>query len=132
MAIVTVQLSVIRQKDDENSKRIQNIFELISKWDDPHFLIARDKTREIKEKLKYKKGYDEQEIISEIKYNQDLKRSVILVLNYFQTIEFMIKNNMVATYEIKFHLGGVIVEILERFKFIFKQNSLTIKKLRKS
>ncbi|MCW1359928.1 hypothetical protein [Campylobacter sp. CCS1377] len=125
-------MSVIRQKDDENSKRIQNIFELISKWDDPHFLIARDKTREIKEKLKYKKGYDEQEIISEIKYNQDLKRSVILVLNYFQTIEFMIKNNMVATYEIKFHLGGVIVEILERFKFIFKQNSLTIKKLRKS
>lgn len=61
---------------------------MISKWDDEQFMQARDYTRQ-QQDISKDKG--ENEILKSIRSNSELERSIILMLNYFETIESVLQ-----------------------------------------
>ncbi|HFQ6675276.1 TPA: hypothetical protein ACGUAR_000817 [Campylobacter jejuni] len=64
--------------------------QLLSKWDEKHFIEARDYTRE-QQNIKYEKG--DEEILKKIKdkNNPELERSIIMMMNYFEILQTFLK-----------------------------------------
>ena len=65
-------------------RKFELTFQIINKWDDEHFMQARDYTRQ-QQDISKEKG--ENEILQTIQDKPELKRSVILMLDYFEVIE---------------------------------------------
>lgn len=116
------------------SEKIERTFDLLSKWDDPHFLKARGYTRKIKKKIS---SISADELIKELEEggnekDPELEQSVILVANYFEHVRFSIEQNRIDVPVFKASLGPVIVDIIDRFRPYFnKQGDALIKDLDK-
>ncbi|EOH5729743.1 hypothetical protein ACL93P_001744, partial [Campylobacter jejuni] len=106
--------------------------QLLSKWDEKHFIEARDYTRE-QQNIKEKKG--DEEILKEIKEKPELKRSIIMMMNYFETLQTFIENNRIDEGIIMEHFAHMLKDILERYDCYLnsddfkKNNPLGLKKL---
>lgn len=109
---------------------IENTFNLLSRWDDKHYLDARKFTREIKDN---KKNISDNELIQKINENEDLKQSVILVMNYLEHVRFSLKTNRIDKKIFYNSLGITLIDIAERFKpyaeSVNKQNSTDLEEL---
>ncbi|UPG89970.1 hypothetical protein L2Y96_21755 [Luteibacter aegosomaticola] len=91
---------------------IQNTFHLLASWDDPHLFQARKLTRRAKET---REDTSNNGLIEEIEKNEDLKNSVILVLNYFEHIHFSLITRRIDKRLFKRALGATVVDIIDRF-----------------
>lgn len=69
-------------------RKFELTFQIINKWDDEHFMQARDYTRQ-QQDISKEKG--ENEILQTIQDKPELKRSVILMLDYFEVIESVLQ-----------------------------------------
>ena len=109
---------------------IENTFELLSRWDDPHYLDARKWTRKAKEE---KPNTSDNDLINKIKENEELKQSVVLVLNYLEHVRFSLETNRIDRKLFKRALGETLVDIAKRFepyaKTLSQQNIEDLKEL---
>lgn len=109
---------------------IENTFELLSRWDDPHYLDARKWTRKAKEE---KPDTSDNDLINKIKENEELKQSVVLVLNYLEHVRFSLETNRIDRKLFKRALGETLVDIAKRFepyaKTLSQQNIEDLKEL---
>lgn len=92
---------------------IENTFDLLSRWDDPHYLEARKWTRKAKEK---KSDTSDNNLINEIKSNEDFKQSVVLVLNYLEHVRFSSETKRIDKNLFIRALGETIIDIAKRFE----------------
>ena len=98
---------------------------LIQKWDDPHLFQARKYTRRLKDR---KSELSDNQLISEINKDEELKQSVILVMNYMDQVRVSIRVNRVDIKLLKQSLGEVILDICRRFRpFVKNQGEQYIK-----
>ncbi|MGQ2880592.1 DUF4760 domain-containing protein [Campylobacter coli] len=83
--------------------------------------------------MKRKKGNEE--ILKEIKEKPELKRSIIMMMNYFETLQTFIENNRIDEGIIMEHFAHMLKDILERYDCYLnsddfkKNNPLGLKKL---
>ncbi len=94
--LLPITLSVMNSQEQRKFEKIENTFDLISKWDDEHLLKARNYTREIK---KNRKNISDEQLIAQIEENEELEQSVILVTNYFEHVRFSLKQNRIIEYD---------------------------------
>ena len=114
-------------KDDRDFKIIENTYALLSRWDDSHFAEARKFTRKIAKDNDKMSNNDK---LAEIDKNENLKHSIILVLNYIQSIYMSIETKRVKEDIVKKYLDQAIVSIIDRFQcFIDRDFSETDKKI---
>lgn len=99
---------------------IKNTFDLVTRWDDPHLFQARKLTRRAKEA---RDDTSNNKLIEEIEKNEDLKNSVILVLNYFEHVRFSLKVGRIDRTLFKESLGVTIIDIIDRFMPFAKKQS---------
>lgn len=118
--ILPLYINATNAIESRASKKIENTYNLLAKWDDPHLFEARKYTRDIK---KRRTSISDDELISQIKDNEILEQSVILVANYFEHVRFSILNNRVDANIFKNSLGPVVLDILKRFMPYFKSIS---------
>jgi hypothetical protein len=102
---------VIQQRIDFD--KINNSFDLLQKWDDPSLLTARRFSREIRDQ---RSKISDEELIKKIDTDDELKQSLILILDYFELIRISIINNRINEKTIKDSLGEVYIEIFKRFE----------------
>lgn len=110
--IISTYFTAVNAFDQRRSDIIKNTFDLLTSWDDPHLFQARKLTRRTKAS---REDTSNNQLISEIEEDEDLKNSVILVLNYFEHIRFSINTNRIDRELFKYALGGVVVDIIDRF-----------------
>lgn len=91
---------------------IENTFSIVARWDDPHLFEARKLTRRAKETRDDK---SKNELLKEIESDEDLKQSVILVLNYFEHVRFSLETKRIDKVLFKDSLGDVVADIVDRF-----------------
>lgn len=92
---------------------IENTFNLLLRWDDKHYLDARKLTRQLRDN---KENISDNDLIKMINEKEDLKQSVILVMNYLEHIRFSLKTNRIDKQIFYNSLGITIIDIAERFK----------------
>jgi hypothetical protein len=73
-------LSVANAMESRAFEKIENTFELLTKWDDSSLFEARKYTRKIKQS---KSSISDDDLIKEITSDELLSQSIILVANYF-------------------------------------------------
>ena len=93
-------------------RKFELTFQIIRKWDDEHFMQARDYTRQ-QQDIGEDKG--QKEILESINKDSELKRSIILMLNYFEVIESVLRKNMADEDIIMRHFAHMINDILKRY-----------------
>lgn len=98
-------------------KKFDETFVLISKWDDEHFLKARDYTRKQQD---IHKDVGTQQILKEINNNEDLKRSIVMMTNYFELIETSIQNDRIYENIIMEHFAHLLKDIIDRYECFLK------------
>lgn len=128
MNAVSLLESIKNNKKEREIQKAKMAFDLLKQWDDEHYLEARDYTRAVK---KERSKISDDELIKQIDESEDLERSVILVLNYFEQIHLAIEQNLVDEELIGRHLGAVMTEVIERFDCYWQQrtNKATIEVL---
>jgi len=84
----------------------------VTSWDDPHLFEARKLTRRAKER---RDDTSNNKLIEEIESDEELKHSVILVLNYFEHVRFSLKVGRIDKENFKEALGSTIIDIVDRF-----------------
>ncbi|MGC6360281.1 hypothetical protein ACNO7O_09720 [Bisgaard Taxon 45] len=90
--LFTIFFTSINEFKNRQSKKIENTFELLTKWDDPHLFEARKFTRKIKLKAD---SLSKNELIERIDEDESLKQSVVLVLNYLEHVHFSINTDRI-------------------------------------
>lgn len=110
--ILSIYFTAVNSFIQRQADIINNTFDLLKRWDDPHLFQARKWTRKMKET---KADMSENQLIEEINKNEDLKNSVILVINYFDQVRFSISTNRINKNLFKSYLGAVAVDISTRF-----------------
>lgn len=103
--------------------RIENAFAYMLRWDGPSLKDARDLTRRMKRDhhtiapqtlIARIDGEDAQDAATYQK--DDLKRSVIAVMNFFEEIELSIEEERVKPETLKAAFGATYCDIYDRFK----------------
>lgn len=100
-------------QDQIKRNKVENTYKMIEKWDDTALLEARKFTRDLKEKHK---TLSPDQLKEKINSDADLKRSVILVFNFFEGMRVSINNDRVDAKQLGETLGGVFHDIYDRFK----------------
>ena len=100
-------------KDQTRRGKIENTFSLIQQWDDASLFAARKFTREMKEQHS---SLSPDQLKAKIDQTPELKQSIILVFNYFDSVRVSIENDRVEASVIGRSLGGVFHDMHERFK----------------
>jgi hypothetical protein len=100
-------------QDDLKRKTIENSFQLLSKWDDKSLIDARNLTSDLK---KEEQNISANELVIRINQSQELRMSVILLLNYFDLVRTSIKYKRVDKEIIKESLGKTITSICKRLE----------------
>lgn len=114
--LLAITLNVFNSIEQRTYDKIQNTFDLLTKWDDQHLLKARGLTRAIG---KMKSSMSDNELLEKINNSDDLEQSVILVLNYCEHVRFSIVQDRVVVEQFKESLGPTITGIIDRFKPYF-------------
>jgi len=124
LTIVNHTESIIENNNEMIKKlkysKIENTYNLLRDWDDEHLFKARKLTRDIRDK---KSNMSEKKLIKTIEKDDELRQSVILVLNFIDQIRFSINSDRVDKQLIKEHLGDIIVDIIIRFESFSKSIS---------
>lgn len=110
--ILSTYFTAVNAFIQRRSDTIKNTFDLLTSWDDPHLFQARKLTR------RYKARRDDtsnNQLVEEIENDEDLKNSVILVLNYFEHTRFSLKVSRIDKSLFKESLGPTVVDIVDRF-----------------
>lgn len=94
--------------------------QIISKWDDEHFMKARDYTRQ-QQNIKEKIGNEA--ILKEIEEKPKLKKSIIMMMDFFETLETFLENNGLDKHIIMEHFAYMIKDILDRYDCYLKSDS---------
>ena len=110
--IFTIFFNSINDVKNRRSKKIENTFSLLTKWDDPHLLEARRFTRKIKAKAD---NLSKRELIERIEEDESLKQSVLLVLNYLEHLRFSIISERIDNHLFYKSLGPTLIAIIDRF-----------------
>lgn len=110
--IFTIFFNSINDLKNRQSKKIENTFSLLTKWDDPHLLEARKFTRKIKAKAD---NLSKRELIERIEEDEPLKQSVLLVLNYLEHVRFSILTDRIDNHLFYKSLGPTLTAIIDRF-----------------
>ncbi|EAH6869670.1 hypothetical protein EJ753_08000 [Campylobacter lari] len=92
--------------------KFNSTMQLLSKWDEKHFIEARDYTRK-QQNIKEKKG--DEEILKEIKEKLELERSIIMMMNYFEILQTFFENNKIDENIIMEHFAHMIKNIIGRY-----------------
>ncbi|MCR8698510.1 hypothetical protein CAMP5118_06595 [Campylobacter sp. LMG 7929] len=99
--------------------KFNSTMQLLSKWDEKHFIKARDYTRK-QQNIKKEKG--DKAILKKIRKNSKLQRSIIMMMNYFETLQTSIENNRLDEDIIMEHFAYMIKDILERYDCYLNSN----------
>ncbi|MEB7712773.1 DUF4760 domain-containing protein [Kluyvera cryocrescens] len=130
--IMPLYINATSAVEGRTVSKIENTFRLIERWDDPHLFAARKFTRDIGEK---RKSLSDKKLIKEIRSDNEVKQSVILVANYFEQVRFSLINDRIDAKQFKSALGAVVLQIIERFmpyfKTLSKQHVKDLKQLKK-
>ena len=130
--VLSTYFTAVNAFIQRRSDIIKNTFDLLTRWDDPHLFQARKLTRKYKA---LKDDTSNNKLVEEIEGNEDLKNSVILVLNYFEHVRFSLKSNRVDKSMFKESLGSTVIDIIDRFmpfaKKISQQTSDDLEDLKK-
>lgn len=110
--LLPITLNVTNAIEQRRFDRIENTFQLIGKWDDPHLLAARNYTRKIG---KLKSQISDDDLVKQIEGEESLEQSVILVTNYFEHVRYSLKNNRIDASALQVSLGATIIKIIDRF-----------------
>lgn len=110
--ILSTYFTAVNAFVQRRSDIIKNTFDLVTSWDDPHLFQARKLTRRSKET---REDTSNNKLIDEIEGNEDLKNSVILVLNYFEHVRFSLKVGRADKDLFKEALGPTVIDIVDRF-----------------
>ncbi|WP_443091485.1 DUF4760 domain-containing protein [Basfia succiniciproducens] len=111
-SVATIYSSSKNMDLQRQSNIIENTFELLSRWDDPHLLEARRWTRDLKQR---KPEISDNDMIKEINDNEALKQSVILVMNYLEHTRFSVLTKRVDGEKFYNSLGITLIDIAKRF-----------------
>ena len=95
------------------TQRIENTFRLLEKWDDPMIFSAREFTRKLKEK---KQTLSDIELIKSINEDHDLKKSIILTVNYFEQIRVSEKTKRIDCALFNESLGAIMKDFHSRIR----------------
>lgn len=109
--ILPTYLNVHSAIEAQSEAKLENTFSLIKRWDDPHLHEARKYTRRLKDR---EKQLSHEELIKEINDNEDLRHSVVLVMNYFDHVRISIKYRRVDRDLIKESIAPVVKSIHRR------------------
>jgi len=110
----------IQIKEKIKIDTIENTFQLLKDWDDKHLFKARKLTREIKD---MRDTISNEDLITKINADPELRQSVILVFNYFEHVRFSIKHERINTDTFKDSLSATIIDIIKRFEPYSKELS---------
>ena len=110
--ILSTYFTAVNAFLQRRSDVIKNTFDLLTRWDDPHLFQARKLTRRAKDT---REDTSNNQLIDEIERNEDLKNSVILVLNYFEHVRFSLKVGRIDKALFKEVLGATVLDIVDRF-----------------
>lgn len=109
-------INAIHQRESDLVQRdldlIENTYCLIKAWDDPHMFEARKFTRRIKDKAHTTSDAD---LVKEINENEDIRHSILLLLNYFEQVRFSLRNKRVNDEFLKESFGSTITQMIDRF-----------------
>jgi hypothetical protein len=123
--ILPVYISVTNEIEDRYTKKIENTISLLQKWDDPHLFEARKYTRRLKDK---RPELSDNQLVSQINNDEELRHSVILVMNYLEFVRISIRENRVDIIILKQSLGPVILDICRRLRpFVIIQGEQPLK-----
>lgn len=111
--ILPLYINATNAVESRSSEKIENTFRLIEKWDDPHLFMARKLTREIRDEREKLSSID---LVKKIQGNDELRQSVILVLNYFEQVRFSVVNKRIDVAQFKSAMGPIIEDIIVRFE----------------
>ncbi len=100
-------------QDQVRRNIIENTFSLIQKWDDSALLEARNFTRLLKEQHC---TLSSDQLKQKINDDVNLKRSAILVFNFFDGMRVSIQHDRIDLQIIGRSLGGVFHDMYERFR----------------
>lgn len=115
--ILPTYINATNAMEARRDSKIENTFKLLQKWDDPHFLDARKLTRVLKSQ---KSKISDDELISTIEKDAELKQSIILLFNYFDQVKLSIVTNRIDKELFVKSLGEVILDIIYRFEPFIK------------
>ena len=119
--LIPMFTAAINSENDRKFKVIENTYQLIAKYDDPHFAEARKFTR----KVKKEDGIISSEyLMRQIENNEELEHSIILILNYIENSYMAIESGRVDKEIFKRYLGEVIYGFINRFDNYIKKYSL--------
>lgn len=116
--ISTIYLSVLNSIEDRQMRVLENTYNLISQWDDPHLAAARKFTRELKVK---KPNMSDVEFLAAIDDDVDLKHSIVLVCNYFDQIRISHEMQRIDIKLLNKSLGHVMSDYYHRMMPYIKQ-----------
>lgn len=111
--VLPTYISAMNAIDSRSTQKLENTFRLIEKWDDPLMFAARKFTRELK---KSKAKLSDEELIKKIDGDEDLRHSIILVVNYFDQIRVSEKTNRIDCALFNKSLGYVMRDYHHRFR----------------
>lgn len=101
------------RKQQKEKEQLEESFRLIEKWDDPHFLNAREFSRGIGD---IASDLAAKNLIQKINECQKLRGSISLMLNYFDFIRLSIEHERVNADIVKKQVGPIALVTLDRFK----------------
>lgn len=121
--ILTLYLSVTNAMEGRSFQKIENTFNLITRWDDPHLLKARSYTRKIG---KIRSATSDEQLLKEIKEDEELEQSVILLVNYFEHVRLSILLDRVERDHFTRSHGQTIIRIIDRFEPYYKVQNIEV------
>lgn len=123
--VLPTYISAFNAIESRSTAVLENTFRLIEKWDDPLMFEARKFTRELKAR---KSSLSDDQLVTEIEGNAELKQSIILVLNYFDQIRISEETGRVNVALFNRSLGPVMQDYHHRFRpYVAKQSALHLK-----
>ncbi|MEM8641459.1 MAG: hypothetical protein AAGG51_21980 [Cyanobacteria bacterium P01_G01_bin.54] len=90
--IIATTINLISTVRGQATKRLENTFNFIKRWDDSLMTQARMYTRELLEQSTAKA---DDEIMADLNNDKELKRSVVSVFNFFQAMYMSIDSGVV-------------------------------------
>lgn len=110
---VTILLAVLNSINDGYMRVIENTFNLIARWDDPHLASARKFTRKLKDSGP---TMSNEEFLKKIDEDDELHHSIVLVCNYFDQIRISSEMNRIDIKSYNKSLGPVMEDYYHRLK----------------
>ncbi|EZP41412.1 DUF4760 domain-containing protein [Janthinobacterium lividum] len=111
--ILPTYINSINTIEERATQKIENTFRLLEKWDDPMIFAARKFTRNLKDE---KDSLSDIDLILRINNDDDLKRSIILMVNYFEQIRISEKTKRIDCALFNESIGAIMKDFHSRLR----------------